>query len=646
MRDVTLGGKRIRVDTSDPLGEGGEAFVYDISNLSPDTALKLWKPPDHPEFQGTDDKAKRNREGAEKRMREYSQKLREFPTGLPDRVVSPRELATNTSGTKLLGYSMQLLRGAEMLRMLMLPKFRSTAGVDNNALLDLFRDLHGTVTKLHQLGVVVGDFNPRNVLVRGSEAYLIDADSMQFGKYHCLGFTARYVDPLLCNPQAASLIMQRPHSSVTDWYAYALMLFEGLLMVHPYGGTYEPRSASDQVTLDARPLRRITVFTPQVVYPARRTPTGHLPDEVLHFYDRLLHKDERAEFPMKLLDAMRWTSCSKCGTEHARPHCPLCAEANSEARKLVTIRGRVTVEKLFSAGGPILRSAVHNSLAKKETLRVLTHVDGELRRETAQTVLRCDLDTRMKFRVRGADTLVGFGNHLTRIDASGVKTQFHVDTFRGVRPVFDSNERHFYWLSNGRLLRDDTYGPKHIGNVLRNQTYLWVGPSFGFGFYRAGGLQVAFVFDAERSGINDSVKLPAFSGGILDASCFFTESRCWLFVSTEEQGRTVIHCFVIKADGEVVAHAQGEEADGSWLGSLRGKVAATLPGKPSVVHALFAATDLGLVRVEERGGRLNQVADFPDTRGFIASDDTLHLSAQGIVVAGRRDVRRITLRSS
>ena len=42
---------------------------------------------------------------------------------------------------------------------------------------------------------MVGDFNDLNILVTGTDAWLIDADSFQFGTYLSPVFTERFLDP-------------------------------------------------------------------------------------------------------------------------------------------------------------------------------------------------------------------------------------------------------------------------------------------------------------------------------------------------------------------------------------------------------------------------------------------------------------------
>lgn len=62
--DVYLRGKRIKLDPTQSLGKGGEADVF---RLGADRALKLFKPPDHPDYAGLP----AEQSAAEKRLRQH-----------------------------------------------------------------------------------------------------------------------------------------------------------------------------------------------------------------------------------------------------------------------------------------------------------------------------------------------------------------------------------------------------------------------------------------------------------------------------------------------------------------------------------------------------------------------------------------------
>ncbi|MEB3232522.1 MAG: hypothetical protein VKJ64_16045, partial [Leptolyngbyaceae bacterium] len=342
--DIYVNRKKVRISARSAIGKGGEADVFKIGK---DQALKVFKPPDHPDFAGMPDA----QQAAADRLDLHQQKLRQFPPNLPDRVVSPLELATDATGQRILGYTMPLLQDTEVLLRYGDRSFRQS--ITAQTVVQIFQDLHRTLTQLHQFHVVIGDFNDLNVLIKGTQAYIIDADSFQFGEFPCSMFTARVVDPLLCvglpvrstHRQGTSPILQQKHSPDSDWYAFTVMLMQCLLFVDPYGGIYKPKDKAKAVPHAARPLHRITVFHPEVRYPKPALPPERLSDDLLHHFHQVFEQDWRGEFPRSLLDQLRWQTCPSCGIEHARSHCPECAVQVAIAPPPITteiIHGQVT----------------------------------------------------------------------------------------------------------------------------------------------------------------------------------------------------------------------------------------------------------------------------------------------------------------
>jgi len=228
--NVYLAGTRIRLDPQNALGKGGEADVY---ALGTDRALKVFKGPDHPDLKPFPEE----QEAARRRLATHQKKLREFPAGLPARVIAPLELATDRAGKSVVGYSMRRVDGAEPLLRYSEPGWRK-GGVSSQVVTAMLADLHRSLCSIHGSGVVIGDFNDLNVLVRGEEAWLIDADSFQYGPWLTEVFTERFVDPLLCDAAGARPLLSRPYGRESDWYAFTVMVMQSLLLVGPYGGVY------------------------------------------------------------------------------------------------------------------------------------------------------------------------------------------------------------------------------------------------------------------------------------------------------------------------------------------------------------------------------------------------------------------------
>ncbi|WP_426734818.1 hypothetical protein [Myxococcus faecalis] len=621
--DVWLEGKKVRLDPAKALGKGGEADVFDLGD---GRALKVFKPPEHPDYTGL----AVEQEAARDRIDEHQRKLRVFPTGLPGRVVVPQALATDKKERTVLGYAMRKLDGVESLRRFGEPSFRR-AGATSARAVEVLRSLHHTLAGVHAAGVVVGDFNDLNVLVTGTaDAHLIDADSFQFGGFLCALFTERFVDPVRLNGK--SLVPTRPASSESDWYGFTVAAMQSLLCVGPQGGVHRPKSPSARTTAAGRLLQRITVFHPEVQYPKPALPMRTLPDDVLHHLHRVFVEDLRGAFPLPLLEGLRFTQCPSCGVEHARRACPTCQpNAVAQTTPVTSARGQVTATRLFATRGVLVHASVEDGVP-----RWLYHADGAYRRGDGRVVMRGPLDPSLHWALQGDVTLVGRDGVVAVLGPLGERERLGVDAPEG-RPAFAANARHCYWAVGGGLWRDGVHGPERIGDVLEGQTRLFVGPRFGLGFHRAGGLRGAFVFDAERLGLRDGLTLPWPSGQLVDADCLFDGALAWLFLAEQTQGRTVHHCVVLGSDGAVRAQAVAEANDGSWLGGALGT------GRCAVGEALFCATDAGLTRVELRQGRLEAVRDFPDAEPFVDSGARLLLTRQGLVVVGRQELTALRM---
>jgi hypothetical protein len=620
MTRVYVDGRAVQLMPANAIGAGGEAEVFDVGG---GRALKLFKTPDHPDY--ANDPAQRAAAGA--RLAEHQQKLARFPRGLPARVVQPETLATTRDGQRVLGYTMRLLAGAEPLCRYGEPGFRRV-GVPAERVVPIFLDLHSTLRDVHAAGVVIGDLNDLNVLVVDVEAHLIDADSFQFPPFLCRAFTERFVDPVLCDPRAGRPLLARPFTADSDWYAFAVMLMRSLLFIDPYGGVFKPAPGAPPVPAPARPLHRVTVFHPQVRYPRTALRPDTLPDELLDHFQRVFVRDRRGAFPRALLEGLRFTRCLACGTEHARPLCPDCLCAGRAAvREVTTVRGRVSATRAFRTRGTIVCAAVEDG-----GLRLLVHEGGALKREDGSVVLEGDPLPGMRFGLAGPRTLVARGGRLLTFAPGAVVEHRSVE---GAEAAFGAGGGRLYWIEAGSLRREGAWGPERIGEVLSGRTAFWVGPEFGFGFYRAGGLQVAFVFAAGGRGINDRVAWPRLGGHLLEARCCFGAGRAWFLTASREAGRTRHRCLVVRADGSVEASADGEPGDGSWLASLEGKCAWG--------GFLLAATDEGLVRVEVAQGQLVKTREFPDTEPFVNAGCTLLAGSDGLYVVDRQEVRVLRL---
>ena len=443
MSFVFVNGRRHTLRDTDVIDSGGEADIY---RFGANDVLKRYKEANHPDYSESPDE----RTGAVERLRERQQKLPDFPKNLPARVIGPQALVhADTPDGRVVGFTMPFLKDMEVLLKFGSRKYREKGGIDGNRIIDILRDLHAVVQSVHKSGLVIGDFNDLNVLVsQQNQTFMIDADSMQFGPYHCRAFTTRFVDPLLCNPN--KLRLEGLHNERSDWYAYLIMLCQSLLYVGPYGGIYRPK-VGKELQHDARVLKRLTFFDPNVLYPRTVLPLHTLPDSLLDYMQKVFVHDLREVFPLKQLDSVRWTTCISCGSLHARSVCPSC-QAPGAVKETVVIRGSVKATTLFQTSGHILHAAYQSG-----KLRYLYHEGQTFRREGDVHVLNGGLDRELRYRIQSDATLLGKRELLFVLRPGKEPERRVTDTYRGLS-VYDTNDTHQYWIQSGQLVRNNQLG--------------------------------------------------------------------------------------------------------------------------------------------------------------------------------------------
>jgi len=616
-----INGRRIRIDPSRTLGKGSEADVYDIGSGK---AAKIFKTASHADFHGDPGE----QANAKARIKEHQAKLPAFPKGLPARVITPIDLATSKRGNQIAGYTMRLIPGADPLRAFSEKQFRLT--VDPARIVKIFLDLHKTVGAIHARGVVIGDFNDLNVLIRDAEAYIIDADSFQYGKWFARMYTERYMDPLLADPNQSHLTLHKPHNENSDWYAFTTMLMYCLLCVGPFGGVYKPRDKKKRVKHPERPLRRITLFDDEVRYPKPALPLHSIPDDLLQHFYQVFKKDARGSFPEHLIKNLDWKTCTHCDLVHARLTCPACAGTPATAvKETVTVIGNVTNNRFFRTSGHIVFATVQNG-----KLRWIYHENNALKREDGRRVTTGSFEPKMRYRISGNKTILGRNGILVSLKSGRPPERKAIGSFRNL-PIFDANGEHTFFTRGHQLRKADDFGEVYIGDILEGQTLIWTGETFGFGLYRAGTMNVAFMFTKGARSLNDSINLPKIPGQLIDITCSFSHTHCWLFVTYKHAGKILNRCTVIKQNGSVIASAETHSKDGTWLGTIRGKCA--------IGPMLLAATDDGIVRMDINSSSITKAKEFPKTAPFVTTESALFPAPGGIYVVNHKDISLLKL---
>ena len=279
------------------IGEGGEARVYKLGGG--DMLAKVYRLPTDPELDPS------QLDAARLRVVVAQKKLRLFPLDLPKTVVSPHDLVRETTSGLIIGYTMPFIKGAKPLADYKSNAVRSTTITDQHVM-SIFRGLMSTVRAVHARGTILGDFNDTNVLIRGTEAFVIDADSMQYGPYRSKVFMPAFVDPNRCDPSLPRLELAKLHDAESDWYAWWVMLFQSLFFIHPYGGVHKPADKTTAVpgAIRGLPQHRVSVYDADVKYPSQARPLNDVPEVLANYFRMVFAAGLRPEPTDALFDAL------------------------------------------------------------------------------------------------------------------------------------------------------------------------------------------------------------------------------------------------------------------------------------------------------------------------------------------------------
>ncbi len=209
-------------DETMKIGEGGEANIYPINKT---VAVKDIR------------KVYRNQKQAKIEALVQHQSLFEESV-LKDKFSYPLEIAREFEDSSFCGFSMQLFvqcKNFKEIHFNLLDGTFKRVDLDDNQAFSIARQLFSDLALIHQYKMIVGDLNPKNILVSSkNEVYWVDVDS-----YGIPGHPTRvegmqgYVCPnVLANDK--DMNGNYSHNAGSDLYALAIVCFEFLVGCHPY----------------------------------------------------------------------------------------------------------------------------------------------------------------------------------------------------------------------------------------------------------------------------------------------------------------------------------------------------------------------------------------------------------------------------
>src|SRR5215470_4960230 len=154
----------------------------------------------------------------------------------------PVDVLRDAPGGAVVGFVMKRISGAEEVHALHSPKSRLQKFPEASwgFLIYVAANVARAVAAIHEHGYVIGDLNPKNILVtRKATVYLLDVDSFQVmadGKtYRCDGGFPEYTPPELQGVAFRKVDRTQEH----DYFGLAVVIFQLLFMGrHPYSGNF------------------------------------------------------------------------------------------------------------------------------------------------------------------------------------------------------------------------------------------------------------------------------------------------------------------------------------------------------------------------------------------------------------------------
>lgn len=595
---------------------GGEGMVFSLGS----DAVKIYHQP---------------RPGQAAKLRAW---LGRFAGRVPSNVLGPTALATNRSG-EVLGFLMaRLPAGSLPLRQLAGPKYAQQSGLTAADVIPLFQQLHETLTRLHQLGLVVGDLNDQNIHVHPAgkgggpalAACWLDVDSYQFEQYPCPVALESCLDPHLYH--VADFGARPVFSPASDWYAYFVLLIKALLLAHPYGGVHHQAKS-----LAARASAGLTILDPAVTYPKLARPVASLPDDLLHHLHQVFGLGQRPPFPRQLLDdyAAGLVICGQCGLAYpaGRPGCPGCHRPAPQPQ-VVRPGGQLHAQLLAQTDGHILLLAVQPD----------RRMVGVVREGAQYSLLRLGVgglfDRQPLFSGQAGYRFGLFGHYLVvnpagqsqllLLDTSHNPPQrlalLDSDTFQGGdgAAIFATSPLALYRLANGALLRGSVrsglYAEEVVATAHQQQTLLWAAPEADIvaGIYRIFGDYTLFWRD--EAGVMRELPL-SLAGGESVQELHVIPGRAHLAVLAHltRRGRAYSRYWLVDAAAGHLTF-QAEHPAGSDL-------YAGLGHKALWGSTLLHPTDAGVLKESPAGQTL-----LSGTADLLAAGDTLLPHPAGLLV--------------
>ncbi len=212
-------------------------------------------------------------------------KIQELSNLTHPNIIKPEDILIDQSN-KPVGYTMKFVKDTYALCQLFTKSFRDRNKISPKMILEIIRSLQEIVKHVHDNKILIVDLNELNFLTSDDfkQIYAIDVDS-----YQTSGFPATALMESVRDRHTQGF------STLTDWFAFAIVSFQLFIGIHPYKGKHPQLK-----NIDDRMIKNVSVLNKDVNLPAVCYPFSVIPPIYLEWYKAVLERGDRLPPPTDL----------------------------------------------------------------------------------------------------------------------------------------------------------------------------------------------------------------------------------------------------------------------------------------------------------------------------------------------------------
>lgn len=215
-------------------------------------------------------------------------------------IIIPKEILYNTSGSEI-GYIMKYVKDREFLCKLFTKGFRTKNNISEGDIANKVVTMQRILNEIHSKRIIVGDYNEMNFVLDSTlkTVFHIDTDSWQTPSFKCTAIM----------PTVQDLTVPMGYfDENTDWYSWAVVVFQLYTGIHPYKGRHPDYQAKD---FERRVRNRVSVFNKDVEVPATAQDFTVIPKPHLDWFKEVFEKGHRGVPPQLGTVNLAFTSVAR-----------------------------------------------------------------------------------------------------------------------------------------------------------------------------------------------------------------------------------------------------------------------------------------------------------------------------------------------